>query len=111
MFGFHLTLHVVWILLMLGYFFFWSHNPFVIKFKNYLILVEIESKIWLQYNKEPWEEVMKHWKLTFEVRRDFICRTVSDYIREWPLVEDPRAECLVCLIWTHLHDIFHNRLH
>lgn len=52
---------------------------------------------WLKFNTEPWSTVLEKWNKTYDLRRPFQnqIETVNDFIKEWPVLSDLRAEALV----------------
>lgn len=61
---------------------------------------------WLKIYKEPWEEALKKWQQTFDVRRLSKSKTVEDFYDEWPLLKDLRAVELVCCYKLHKFFIY-----
>lgn len=64
---------------------------------NFLFIDETNALTWLKYNREPWAEVLENWNKTYTLRRDFVGKTVKDFLHEWPILSDPRSESLVKL--------------
>ncbi|KAK9674814.1 hypothetical protein QE152_g40834, partial [Popillia japonica] len=50
---------------------------------------------WLKVRREPWNDVMIKWKLTYNYRNKDKSSTVDQFIKNWPILEDARAESLV----------------
>ncbi|CAH0558807.1 unnamed protein product [Brassicogethes aeneus] len=88
------------------------HSPdklYVRKRKNCSVLEDINKKkirkdtedeknavIWLKHNREPWEDVFKNWKLTYNLRSGATnFNSVVEFLREWPIISDPRADSLI----------------
>lgn len=67
-----------------------------------MIFIEDNAITWLKYNREPWEEVQRLWNDTLNLRKSSKCHTLSEFIQEWPIIEDPRAQTLVQLNFTLL---------
>lgn len=59
-----------------------------------------DSMEWLKVNSEPWSEVLLHWKSTFCIRIASNKKTVSEFIKEWPILKINRAQDLVSSILT-----------
>lgn len=54
--------------------------------------------MWLKYNIEPWEEVVRRWKSTASMRlkdNSDKTRTVLEVYNEWPVLKDPNGLYLV----------------
>lgn len=47
------------------------------------------SVAWLQNSKEPWTEVVKHWKNTTTLRKPghTSASTVAQFLEEWPVLK------------------------
>lgn len=61
------------------------------------ILDSNEDYIWLKHNSEPWTEVLQKWNATFDMRRHSNCFTVNEFLEQWPIINDLRADVLVSL--------------
>lgn len=66
---------------------------------NYLAFLENDQEeiAFLKHYTEPWEEVVSKWKDTAKWRKRSEKRTVKEFINEWPIVKDIRAEQLVSI--------------
>lgn len=65
-------------------------------FRFELFLEEGNAVTWLKHHREPWEDVLHHWKFTFNLRQEATVVKVSDLMVTWPVLADPRANSLVC---------------
>lgn len=54
-----------------------------------------EDILWLQHNTEPWATVIKKWNDTYAVRRNSSAQTVTEFIKEWSIMNDLRSNVLV----------------
>ena len=56
-------------------------------------------KTWLHYNRKPWDEVVKRWKLSFNLRREEVNQTtlVKDFIDNWPILKTENGFTLVSI--------------
>lgn len=56
-----------------------------------------EEITWLEHNTEPWEKVIEYWNKTYEVRSSSDGTTVSEYLKQWPVLNDLRSPVLINL--------------
>ncbi|CAH1115890.1 unnamed protein product [Psylliodes chrysocephalus] len=56
---------------------------------------EKNAMTWLKHNRKPWDEVMRHWQSTFDIRTCGNFNTVAEFIINWPIIADPRAASLI----------------
>lgn len=57
----------------------------------------ITSKAWLETRSEPWDEVIHHWKETFDLRKQSRTKTVCEFYAEWPLLKHTLGPSLVSI--------------
>lgn len=68
-----------------------------IKFVEHSAAAKV-SKIWLQLNIEPSDEVFQHWKTSFEIRKaDISTSTAAELYNTWPILKTQLAIELVCI--------------
>ncbi|KAK9703132.1 hypothetical protein QE152_g29475 [Popillia japonica] len=49
---------------------------------------EIRDTIeWLKTTTEPWSEVLIHWSATYDLRHASDQKTVSEIIKDWPILK------------------------
>lgn len=70
-------------------------KQFLKKYRNLFFVEETEAITWLKFNREPWAEVIRLWKITHRHRLSSLTKTLAEYISSWPSIEDPRADSLV----------------
>ena len=60
---------------------------------------EAITKTWLHYNRKPWDEVVKRWKLSFNLRREELNNTplVKDFLDDWPILKSENGFILVSI--------------
>ncbi|KAK4872725.1 hypothetical protein RN001_014754 [Aquatica leii] len=62
-----------------------------------------EDQLWLKHNVEPWDIVIQKWNTTFCARHSFFNKcTVDEFLKEWPILNDLRAEILINLDFEKL---------
>lgn len=54
-----------------------------------------DSYLWLKTRNEPWEEVLIHWKNTFNLRQESEAANVCEFIEQWPILNRPNVDTLV----------------
>lgn len=58
-----------------------------------------ESIKWLEENLAPWQLVIQHWSLTFDVRRkeldSYPERTLYKFLNKWPILKHPEGHQLI----------------
>lgn len=64
----------------------------------YLAEKHAEKITWLKLNNEPWDQVLTYWTSTYELRKDVTYDTVTDFINDWPILNDVRGEVLVRML-------------
>ncbi|KAK5640419.1 hypothetical protein RI129_011230 [Pyrocoelia pectoralis] len=43
-----------------------------------------QSNSWLETRTDPWNDVVRHWELTFELRQKCEVSNIHDFLTEWP---------------------------
>ncbi|CAH0555132.1 unnamed protein product [Brassicogethes aeneus] len=54
----------------------------------------IDSYLWLKTGREPWSEVVQHWKQTIGLRQNCTVAKVFEFIETWPILKDIRSYSL-----------------
>ncbi|XP_067212988.1 uncharacterized protein [Linepithema humile] len=53
-----------------------------------------DSYLWLSSRNEPWEQVLIHWKNTFQLRQESKATTAFDFIEQWPILKQSNVDTL-----------------
>lgn len=54
-----------------------------------------DSYLWLKNRNDPWEEVIIHWKNTYQLRQESETVTAYDFIEQWPILNRSNVDTLV----------------
>jgi len=54
-----------------------------------------DSYLWLSSRNEPWEQVLIHWKNSFQLRQESEATTAFDFIEQWPILKQSNVDTLV----------------
>lgn len=54
-----------------------------------------DSYVWLKNNREPFTDVIEHWKKSYAKREQTLTTNVTHFIKEWPILSLPNGYILV----------------
>ncbi|KAL4713684.1 hypothetical protein ACJJTC_004215 [Scirpophaga incertulas] len=58
---------------------------------------ENQDVIWLKANRDPWDQVIIHWKSSFTIRKNAKYDNIHDFYFNWPILDDPRSDALILI--------------
>lgn len=53
---------------------------------------------WLKIRREPLEEVIQKWNSTYEIRKESNVKTVTEFFKDWPVLNIKKFDVLVCYL-------------